>query len=102
VDGKPVFHSASTEGSYNYPNFKNARVDQIIDQARVMGDQSKARPLWAEMQTILHEQQPYTPLYEPRGLVALSKRFRNAKVAAPRPTFNLHEWWVPKAEQKRR
>jgi peptide/nickel transport system substrate-binding protein len=102
VDGKPVFHSASTEGSYNYPNFKNARVDEIIDRARVMGDQKAAKPLWDEMQRILHEEQPYTTIYEPRGLVGLSKRIRNAKVAAPRPTFNLHEWWIPKAEQAKR
>ena len=97
VDGTPTF---GTEGGFNYPGYSNKRVDEIIKVARELGDQAKAKPMWDEMQRILADDQPYTPLYEPRGLVGLSKRFRNVRVAAPRATFNLHEWWVPKAEQK--
>lgn len=100
VDGKPIFHSSAADGRFNYVDFRDARVDAIIDQARLMGDKEAARPLWAEMQRIFHEQQPYTPLYEPRGLVAIHKRFRNVNVTSLRPTHNLHEWWVPRAEQK--
>lgn len=100
VDNKPIFHSKGADGGFNYPNFKNARVDAIIDQARVMSDFRAAKPLWDEMQAILHAEQPFSALYEPRGLVGVAKRFRNVRATAPRPTFNLHEWWVPKAEQR--
>ncbi len=81
-------------------DFRHPRVDAIIDQARLMSDKEAARPLWCEMQRIFHEEQPYTPIYEPRGLVGLHRRFRNVQVTSLRPTHNLHEWWVPKGEQK--
>jgi peptide/nickel transport system substrate-binding protein len=97
VDGSPLF---STGQGFNYPDYSNPRVDELIKTAREISDQAKAQPLWNEMQEILHQDQPYTALYEPRGLTGLAKRIRNARVAAPRPTYNLHEWWVPKAEQK--
>lgn len=100
VDNKPIFHSKGAEGGFNYPGYKNARVDAIIDQARVMADFQAAKPLWDEMQQIMDAEQPFSALYEPKGLVGLSKRFRNVRVTAPRPTYNLHEWWVPKAEQR--
>jgi peptide/nickel transport system substrate-binding protein len=100
VDGRPIFHSKAAEGQFNYVDFKNPRVDEIIDQARLMSDKEAAKPLWAEMQRIFHVEQPYTTLYEPRGLVSLHKRFRNVNVTALRPTHNLHEWWVPASEQK--
>lgn len=100
VDGKPTFHSSSAVGGFNYPGYANARVDAIIDQARVMSDFKAAKPLWDELQTIMAAEQPYSPLYEPKGLVGVHKRFRNVRATAPRPTFNLHEWWVPAAEQR--
>lgn len=102
VDGKPIFHSAGASGGYNYPDYANPRVDAIIDQARVLADKTVAKPLWAEMQRLLDADQAYTTLYEPRGLVGLSKRFRNVQVTSLRALTNLHEWWVPKAEQKSR
>ncbi len=70
-------------------NYQNERVDEIIDSARYMSDFEKAKPLWFELQEILHADQPYTMLYEPRGLVALHKRFQNVRVnalRAPTPT----------------
>lgn len=100
VDGKPIFHSKAAEGSFNYVDFRHERVDQIIDQARLMSDKDAAKVLWVEMQHIFHAEQPYTTLYEPRGLVAVHKRFRNVNVTSLRPTHNLQDWWVPKAEQK--
>jgi peptide/nickel transport system substrate-binding protein len=100
VDGKPIFHSAGAQGGYNYPDYANKRVDEIIDQARLMSDQKVAKPLWDEMQQLMDKDQAYTTVYEPRGLVGLSKRFRNVQVTALRALTNLHEWWVPKGEQR--
>jgi peptide/nickel transport system substrate-binding protein len=101
VDGKPLFHSASRDGGFNYADYVNADLDRIIDAARAKTDLAEAKPLWMEMQAILHQEQPYTPLYEPRGLAAVSARIRNVRITSLSPYGNLHEWWVPKAEQRR-
>jgi len=100
VDMKPTWHSTSVDGRFNYVNFQDPRVDEIIDEARVMSDFEKARPLWYELQEILNAAQPYTMLYEPRGLNALHKRFQNVKMNALRIYANIDEWWVP-ADQRR-
>jgi peptide/nickel transport system substrate-binding protein len=101
VDGKPMFHSASRDGGFNYADYVNPELDRIIDAARAKTDLAEAKPLWMEMQAILHQEQPYTPLYEPRGLTAVSARIRNVRVTSLSPYGNLHEWWVPKGEQRR-
>ena len=100
VDLKPTWHSTSVDGRFNYVNFQNARVDAIIDEARVMSDFEAARPLWYELQDILHAEQPYTMLYEPRGLVALHERFQGVEMNALRVYANLDEWWVPPAQRR--
>jgi peptide/nickel transport system substrate-binding protein len=102
VDGKPQFHSASRQGSFNYADYANPEVDRIIDAARVTLDRQEATALWHRMQEILHDEQPYTPLFEQRGLFVLSRRFRNVMVTALGPYGNLHEWWVPASEQRRK
>lgn len=102
VDMKPTWHSSSVKGKFNYVSYMNPRVDEIITTARTMSDFEAARPLWWELQEILHRDQPYTMLYEPRGLVALDKRFQNVEVNALRVYANLDEWWVPKELQRSR
>ncbi len=100
VDLKPTWHSTSVDGRFNYVNFQNARVDEIIDEARIMSDFEAARPLWYELQDILHEAQPYTMLYEPRALVALHKRFQGVQMNALRVYANIDEWWVPEGRRR--
>ena len=36
-------------------------------------------------------------VYEPRGLVGINKRIRNARVTSLHWTDNTHEWWIPKS-----
>lgn len=99
VDPKPTFHSVSVEGRYNYVNFVNAEADALIDKGRVMNIldpkvRAEAKLLWDRFQVILYDEQPYTMIYEPRGLVGLSKRFVNVRVTSLRALGNVHEWWV--------
>ena len=99
VDYKPTFHSVSVNGRYNYVNYVNPRVDALIDKGRIMNVadpaiRKEAKALWDEFQEILYEDQPYTMLYEPRGLVGIHKRFANVRVTSLRALDNVHEWWV--------
>ena len=99
IDPKPTFHSVSVNGRYNYVNFLNQEVDDIIDKGRVMNIldpsiRAEAKLLWDRFQLILADEQPYTMLYEPRGLVGLHKRFVNVRVTSLRALGNVHEWWI--------
>ena len=101
VDFKPVWHSAGAEGGFNLVNFRNQRVDELIDRARHMVDLEASRPLWHEVQKILREEQPETMIYEQVDRVGLHKRFVNVRMTALRSLDNVHEWWVPAADRLR-
>ena len=99
VDPKPTFHSSSVDGRYNYANYINPYVDELIDRGRVMNISDpavrmEALGVWKAFQHCLHRDQPYTMVYEPRGLVGLSKKFVNVRVTSLRWLDNVHEWWI--------
>lgn len=99
VDPKPTFHSVSTNGRYNYVNYIDDYVDTLIDKGRVMNISDpairlEAHGVWKAFQHKLHMEQPYTMLYEPRGLVGVSKRFVNVRVTSLKWLDNVHEWWI--------
>lgn len=100
VDPKPTFHSVSVDGRHNYVNFVNAEADRLIDQGRVMNIldpavRDEAKAVWDRFQELLHDEQPYTMIYEPRGLVGVHERFAGVRVTSLRALDNVHEWWVP-------
>ncbi|MBQ8756305.1 MAG: peptide-binding protein [Lentisphaeria bacterium] len=95
-----IFHSSQAKlpNSSNHTGFVNREVDRIIEELRVTFDQSKRVKLSHELCRIFHEEQPYTFLFAPYNLTALSSRYRNAKVyPVGLPDIIL---WVPHSEQR--
>ncbi|MBI2422575.1 MAG: hypothetical protein HYV27_07080 [Candidatus Hydrogenedentes bacterium] len=99
-DPYQIWHSSQTENGSNYPGFKNAEVDRLIEEARVEFDEDKRNALYREFHKILHEEQPYTFLFNRKRNLAVSKRFEGVK---EQPLgFDFRDWWVPVAAQKYR
>ncbi len=96
VDPKSTWHSSAANKGYNYCDYKNPRLDELIEKGRALPNVEDARPLWHEFQDILYKDQPYTMLYESRGLVGINKKFTNVKVTSLRYLRNVHEWWIQK------
>jgi peptide/nickel transport system substrate-binding protein len=89
-----IFHSGSIEGKYNMVSYSNPRVDALIDQGTIAKTQDEAMPIWHEMQRILHEDQPYTILYELAYSVGVSKRLRGVEVDVRSWLLNVEDWWI--------
>ena len=51
------------------------------------------------MQEIIGDEQPYTFLYVPAALPAVSARFRGIEPAPAGIGYNFIKWYVPKQEQ---
>ncbi|MHC4549885.1 MAG: ABC transporter substrate-binding protein [Planctomycetota bacterium] len=98
IDPKPTFHSASFPDGYNYCAYANPRADALIEQGRVESDRAKAQAIWNAWQAIFHEEQPYTIIYEPRGLNALRKRYHDVEMNALDVYFNLRQWFIPRSK----
>jgi peptide/nickel transport system substrate-binding protein len=98
-DAYQVWHSsqAANKGS-NAISYKNARVDEILEQYRRQFDLQKRIEMYKEFQEIISEEQPYTFLYISKRVSAVQRRFQGVKVYPDglRPI----DWWVPVAQQK--
>ena len=98
-DAYQVWHSsqAANKGS-NAISYKNARVDEILEQYRREFDPQKRIQVYKEFQQILHEEQPYTFLYVSKRVSALHRRFQGVEIFPDglRPI----DWWVPAGSQK--
>ncbi|NUM55020.1 MAG: hypothetical protein HUU46_15340 [Candidatus Hydrogenedentes bacterium] len=100
IDSDPyqVWHSSQAEQGSNYPGFKNAEADQLMEDIRVEFDRSKRIPMFHRFHQIVADEQPYTFLFNIYTLGALDKRFRNVYVYAQ--GADPREWWVPHDLQK--
>jgi peptide/nickel transport system substrate-binding protein len=98
-DNFQVWHSsqAANKGS-NHINFKNARVDRILEDYRREFDPQKRIEMAREFQRILNDEQPYTFLFSRKTVSVVARRFHGVEVlpAGLRPL----EWWVPQPLQK--
>ena len=100
-DQYDIWHSSKTKpGELNFNHYKNAEVDRLLDEGRHTFDREKRRQIYFKFQEILAEDQPYTFLFVPDALPAISKRIRGVKPAAAGIDYNFVKWYVPAGEQK--
>ncbi len=100
-DQYDIWHSSKTKpGELNFIHYNNPQVDALLDEGRHTFDMEKRRRAYFKIQDIIAEDQPYTFLFVPEALPAISKRFRGIKPAAAGIDYNFREWYVPKGEQK--
>ncbi|ADD69730.1 extracellular solute-binding protein family 5 [Denitrovibrio acetiphilus DSM 12809] len=84
----------------NFICYKNEELDRLLIEGRKVFDPEKRKEYYHKAQEILAEDQPYTFLYVPYSLVAISKRFENVYTAPAGLTHNQDKWWVKKGNQK--
>jgi len=98
LDLKYAFHSDSIAEGYNFGSYSNKTLDELIDRARREVDPIRARDDLYEIQRILHQDQPYTFLWEPQRLSGGSIRIQDARPNALSDFYNLREWWITPAQ----
>ena len=89
-----AFHSDSIDDGYNFGSYANPEVDRLIDEFGDQTDPETMHTLLAQIQQILHHDQPYTFLWEPKRLTGLNMRVRNAQPNPLSSFFHLEEWWL--------
>lgn len=97
LDLKYAFHTDSIEDGKNYGCYSNTEVDELITLAKRQAQPEAAAPLLHRIQEILHDEQPYTFLWEPMRLYGVSKQLKNVQPNSLSAYFNLEEWWLAPA-----
>lgn len=96
-----VWHSSqAVAGGLNLTKYRNDRVDTLLEQARSKLDRDSRKPLYDEVQRILHEEQPYSFLYVPYALPIVHSRFKGVEPAPKGIMHNFIRWWVPAGLQR--
>ena len=96
-----VWHSSKTKpDELNFIAYKNAEVDELLEQGRSTFDQKQRKKCYDRIQEILAEDQPYLFLYVPDALPIIQKRFRGIEPAPLGIGYNFIKWYVPQPEQK--
>lgn len=101
VELKSIFHSSAIPNrGNNVVSYSNPQLDEAVDKARSLEDFFDQKPLWEEAQEIIHNDQPYTFLFESKRIYGVNKRIRGLKLGITDTYINLHEWWIPESLRK--
>ncbi len=95
-----IFHSDAIDGKYNFTSYGRPEVDSLMTAAMLAPDPEQAMPLWHEMLRYVHEDQPYSVLFELVESTAFHSRVQGEKVDVRSYLINAHEWWIPADQRK--
>lgn len=97
LDLSYAFHSASRDDGYNFGGYSNPEVDRLLDLARAETDPEELTATYRRIERILHEDQPYTFLWEAMKVTATGSRVHDATPNALSVYYDLDDWWVDPA-----
>jgi peptide/nickel transport system substrate-binding protein len=95
-DPYQVWHSSEVNGGSNFISFRNQEADSLIENARGEFDPKKRLALYRRFNRILHEEQPYTMLFNRYNLTIVSKKFSGI-VSTPYGILSYADFFVREA-----
>ena len=98
-----VWHSSSAgEGGLNFISFENDDVDRLIEEGRVEFSPQERQKIYREAHKIIAENAPYTFLFVPYSLPAVSRRVKGIEPAPAGIGYNFIDWYVSDEEVRYR
>jgi peptide/nickel transport system substrate-binding protein len=100
-DNNYIFwHSSQIQEGKNVFSYKNQKVDRLLEEGRITLNQEKRKEIYYQLQKEMFEDPPGIFLFWREALTGINGRFRGIKIDPGGLLRNVHEWWVPKEEQK--
>jgi peptide/nickel transport system substrate-binding protein len=97
-----IFHSAEREAMFGAAGYANARADSLIDGVQVARNSDEAAPLYAELQRLLRDEQPWSFLYYYSDLLLVRERLQDVHMDIRGALAGVQDWWVTDAASSRR
>jgi peptide/nickel transport system substrate-binding protein len=95
-----IFHSSKTKpGEFNFINYRNEEVDNLIEQGRRTFDQGQRSAIYRRIHQLIYEDQPYTFLFVPDALPIVHSRFHGVVPSVIGIGYNLIDWYVSEKKQ---
>jgi peptide/nickel transport system substrate-binding protein len=87
--------SESTIPQLNYGAYVNKQVEALFDQSHKEFDQAKRKEIFAQIQTLIVNDEPYVFLYENQAYTGINKRIGGVQIGKFGP-YDMHKWYVTK------
>lgn len=94
LDFKFAFHTDEIGDGNNFVGYSNPEVDRLLEEFRLQPEVADGEPLLLRLQELLHQDLPYTFLWESKRAVGVSGRLREVRPGAVYFHENLPEWWL--------
>ena len=79
----------------NVVAYRSAEADRLLDAIAAAADWPTAKAAYARFARKLHEDQPYTFLYEGKRIAAVGLRVRDVRIDVPSdPLARIESWWL--------
>lgn len=93
LDLRSLFHSEAMDGPFQLAGYSSPRVDSLLDAIET-ADREEARELWADVQRVLAEDQPWMYLHGGSELIVARSRVNGIDAGLPGLLQSVTEWWV--------
>ncbi len=94
INLRDIFHSSQMAGPFQMASYSNRTVDALIDSVSRVTTRDAAMPIYAELQKIIREEQPWSFLYYFPDLVVMRKRVHGAVMDIRGTLLTVGKWWV--------
>ena len=94
LDDTDLFHSDNISGAYGWSGTMRPDMDRLLEQLPLVVDREDAKPLWAEYQELLVDEQPYTFFYFPDRLDGVSRGLNDVQMDSRGEWVNVKDWWL--------
>lgn len=86
-DSYSVWHSSQFPAGLNLVGYDNPEVDALLEKGRTTIERGERKKIYAKIQKIIAEDQPYVFLWYPRSIVAVSDRVGGLSRPGPAGLF---------------
>jgi len=94
INLRDAFHSKELEGPFQSSSYRNPRVDALLDAVAKATDRERARQLYADVQRILRDEQPWGFLFYPPELIVKSDRVQGAQFDIRGVLAGVEKWYT--------
>ncbi len=107
-DAYQIWHSSQIEAGFNFISYSNQEVDKLLVAGRREYDREKRKEIYHRFHQLIHEDQPYTFLFVPDNIPALSTKFKKVtydqkgkrhltdiEMSKAGLMYDIIKWYVP-------
>ncbi len=88
-DAYSIWHSSQSPRGFNFVNYSNPEVDQLLQQGRTTMDKEKRKQIYAKIWQLIADDQPYIFLWYPKAVIGIKERVGGLSQPGPAGLF-LH------------